>query len=240
MKTMISWRAWVLSLAILVLLLPCAASADLLWAQPPDLSLYGGDYISCTYYSSWTADDFQLNSSSQITGLSWQGGTLGGEGTVPPNVIGFNVTFYTDTHDNALGFHRPSDTPIVSYSLGNFTQSADPIISGSWYYSYGADLPSPVTVAANTTYWVSVQAVTVAIYNEEEDEFVGEWWGWHPSTTHNLSPGVIYSGAFSEQAKDLSMQLYGNPVPLPPSVLLLGSGLLGLLALGGRRRRRRD
>jgi hypothetical protein len=94
-------------------------------------------------------DDFTLASDSTIRSLTWQG-AYGAASSNP--ITGFTVAFW----QNAGGL---PGTLLQSYNIsGNAGEKFVATgINGFLDYSYGANLATPFTAAANTTYWLSVQ-----------------------------------------------------------------------------------
>jgi len=225
MKSLKKFAMMAMSLSIIGVFLPVYASADsLLWDQS---SLGYSALISNTYFNVHAADDFQFSQGSNVTTLWW----VGNSSSATSNLNGFNIGIYDNYFDAGLGFNRPGN---IVKNYGNIPlASVTETTSGGNFSEFNLTLPSPFPAGANTPYWLSIQADT--------SDNGQPWWGWAIASTTNLSKSVYGSGsAFGNQIPveyDLTYQLYGNAVPLPPTVFLLGSGLLGLA--GWRRLRKR-
>ena len=77
--------------------------------------------------------------------------------------------------------------------------------------------------------------------NVVTSSFTSSEWSNLTIKTYNITPATaryvqfLVDSRYGSSAGINELQVYGNPVPLPPSVLLLGSGLLGLGLLGRRK-----
>lgn len=109
----------------------------------------------CYDFDPIIADDFTLSGNIQITGVRWIGGYWNG----PPYDGNFDwqVVFYTDFGDG----NKPG-AAVGTYFFANADVNEtflDTNMFGSYNYSYQAILPTPLTLAAGTKYWISIQGM---------------------------------------------------------------------------------
>ncbi len=216
MKSLKKFVLGAMSFMLISIFLPAYAGADsLLWDQ----SSFGYSALtSSTFYGTQAADDFQLSQASFVTALWW----VGYSSTATDTLNGFNIGIYDNYYDSGLGFYHPGNIAknYGNIPLGSVTETP---ISGGNFSEFNLTLPSAFTAAGNTIYWLSIQADTT--------DNGQAWWGWAFANTDYLNMAVFGWGDFNQQVPvehDLAYQLYGDAVPLPGTVLLLSSGLLGL------------
>lgn len=175
------------------------------------------------------ADDFQFTTNTTVTGVFWQGGYFQCELAQGFKDYGWpwNIIFWTDD-----GTGNEPGTQIYNQTIDNAS-----IPHTFWYnytrpdtgreyivYNYTATLPVPITFAANTKYWITVQGVGAyppqacwVRHNQSyggiqlhEAMFLGALWGystWTPIKT--LAPDGL--------SHDLNFQLFGSaPDTEPP------------------------
>jgi hypothetical protein len=161
------------------------------------------------------ADDFVLTADAVITDLHWWGQF---SEQVTPGGKSFSFTFYDD---NPLA---PGPGAVLHVSGGSLTEQTVNTGPGPVVF-YSSILDSPFSATGGSRYWLSVF-----------DGAADASWLWlianNPGngSTQELNPGPAW---FSVSA-DMAFQITSEPVPEPASMLLLGSGLLGLI--GYRRR----
>ena len=192
-------------------------------------------------FDAGAADDFILGPSGQgdgswnITDVHWAGVTFGPGGVAP--ITSFNIIFWADVGGMPGGGQAPGLPPDYTQALaiyniaGNANQTLAPGGDGVNNFDYWVDLPVAFNAAANTSYWIEIQPVTI---------FPPQW---ALQQTANQTGGVTHQGfdilnlAFWTPANsqaDSSFQLSGVPVPAPGAL-----ALLGVAGLAGMRRRRR-
>jgi hypothetical protein len=144
-------------------------------------------------------DDFTFTGSSTIRTVAWQGAyctPTTGAPAPTPTATAFRISFYADA-----GGRPVLATPVAqaTYPISQVAQTLDRIITNLQCnaatnvtyatYSYRATLTTPVSVAANTKYWFSVQAVTpsYAVY-----------WGWRDGLNDNRASLRYINDAYVE------------------------------------------
>jgi hypothetical protein len=109
----------------------------------------------CLNFDPIIADDFMLDGNMQIITVNWIGGYWNG----PPDDGDFDwqVVFYTDFGDGS----KPG-AALGTYFFANADVNEtfiDTNIFGSNIFSYSATLPAPLSLAADTKYWLSIQGM---------------------------------------------------------------------------------
>ena len=215
------------------------AAAGVLYDQPADFpasnspSAWTSTFDPVTYGSIYTTyDNFSLTSAATIGSLTWQGFSFNVNTLSPTttSVSFFNVDFYANSGSGTPG------ALLFSENIG-FTESAAGTIDffGNGQIetidNYTATLSTGFTAAANTTYWVSIQAVTD----------YPAFWTW---TSGEGGDGLSYQMENPDYGDDTGVRSGDrafslSSVPEPSSLVMCSiSALAGLMTFARGRRKR--
>lgn len=155
-------------------------------------------------------DDFRVTSAGSVASVSWQGIYCVQANNAPapaPTATQFVVVLYPD---NAGRPNLAAPLSTTTVNPGGANQTLERNVGGltcgsasntTWaLYNYRATLAAPVSLAAGTTYWVSVQAVTPSY---------DVYWGFRAGTTDNSLSLLRFLGAYEVLTFDRAFAL--NP-----------------------------
>ena len=168
------------------------------------------------------ADDFRLSNLSQITRVNWWG--LYALGNTPQGPDDFVLRIFADDGGN------PSSLPFFEYLPANVGRTNTGVSSfGYDVYSYSALLPSPVTLASGTTYWLSIVNYTPT---DADDS-----WFWSRVTSASGTARERYNDAYpwllGSSTGVLAFNLEDTVIPEPSTCIFLAvGGALVLLTRG--------
>jgi hypothetical protein len=193
--------------------LPCGVPNEI-YCQPSDgtdtLSVSQNDTNGYNHFAS-VYENFTFTQTWDVKSFHWVGGFF--NSPVHGAITGWALTFY---NDNA---GQPG-TPIASgFFPGNGGETFIGNVNNIPIYVYGLYF-NRFTMAPGT-YWASVVP---------DVGFPPEW-GWGSSAVGDMSAYQDFFGARSQLGMDRAFAIDGTPVnsvPEPGTVIMLGTGILGL------------
>jgi hypothetical protein len=159
-------------------------------------------------------DNFTLGTNTSIEEVQWIGSYFN-----PPNqgvITGFTVQFWSDSggQPGVMLQDNFTATNANEQSLG-LDNAGDPT------FLYGLNLSTAFSASANTQYWLSVYP----------DLGFPPQWGWETGTGGDGASWQCFVGACGPIGNDLAFALFGTQgtgTPEPGTLVLLGTGILGL------------
>lgn len=138
-----------------------APAPNLIYSQTP--SAEGGLFQSSRWdpngsdYDQYVWDNFTLSSPQTITEITWRGGYDPGKFGSGGPVVDFTVSIYASIQAGI----QPDvvNPPIVEYRTGgNAGETQAGTFGGATMYDYTFTLPAPFHAAAETKYWIQIEA----------------------------------------------------------------------------------
>ncbi len=153
-------------LMCLLLSAPCA-QAGVVFEQAHDGS--GTLHHSSRYqpdgtdYDQFVWDSFSVTNAQAVTEIRWRGGYNPGSAYWAGQIANFHVSIYASIPGLAQPFLGPGypHTPatLIAYDTGNKAgETSAGVFGGVEMFDYHFTLPTPFQAAANTVYWVQIEA----------------------------------------------------------------------------------
>lgn len=175
----------------------------------------------------YSYDNFTLTANSTINEVRWVGGNA--LGPAYGSISGVTVRFYTGLAGapntqptiTSIPENETSADYLAGYTFsGNANETAIP---GTSLFQYNVVLPTSLSLAGNTTYWIKIEGDSL-------NQFDG--WGLAAAGQAFDSYRINYvtgRASFLPASGSEAFQLLGTPVPEPTSCALLMGGLGALL-----------
>jgi hypothetical protein len=241
---------FILLIAFLCLgIFPSVYASVVKWQQLPLMDQWGFDYSSETQVQSAVADDWQCNDKRDVIAIRWWGSYwnagkyypypnsdhLGDPAIVlPGTVTGFIIRIYDDVPAGA-GFpfwsHPGSNvlleaevTQVSEKFYGKIDHAEGPNVITESVFEYYAKLPQSFVQEPGVVYWLSIVAI--------DPDGKPIQWGWHQAEDFwrdNAVQAGYYKPIYWNLLPDKDMAFELEVVPLPNTLLLVASGLIGIL-----------
>lgn len=206
--------------------------AVVVYSQLPDPVNYNSgpttDGVAGQFNSVRMADNFNLGSNATVTGVAWWGGSEGFNDPDLTNFDSFAVTIYASSAGMPGGAVY-SETFLTADTHPTLVGHIDNSSLNPNAYRHNVTFTAPVSLSGGTEYWLSIGSINA------DPDGDGYTWIMALASVDDVTAFDDFAGTgWGNDLGDLAFEVHA--VPLPAAVWLFGSGLVGLFAVGRRRR----
>ena len=199
-----------------LLILPLQVHADVIVVQPLEPA-FEGEFSNLGPSNQQVADDFQFSQPTTIQSVSWFGRY--GEPLSVTNPVSFSIRFFANAGMS------PEVLPLQELNVAVDAVPTGLAFNGSPWFEYSTNLV-PLTLNPGA-YWLSVLET-----DPQTPTFGNSQWLWGDSGTTGVRAFRNSDSMAWTSSLDVNhaFTLTGTIIPEPSTMLLLGSGLIGLAA----------